>query len=160
MKIVIDARFTRTDHHDGISRYGSSLIAATSKIADVTMLISDKRQLALLPDVPYVMLNSPPCHLWNCSSPARSTPPLVLTWWCVLCRPWAPWAAVMDWCLPFTTSFTMSTRLPPRLPASPPVRLLWRLYHKAFWPQRLLLDRADIVATISRTTEASWPSTN
>jgi glycosyltransferase involved in cell wall biosynthesis len=38
------------------------------------------------------------------------------------------------------------------LPA--PVRVLWRLYHKAFWPQRLLLNRADIVATISRTTEA------
>jgi glycosyltransferase involved in cell wall biosynthesis len=38
------------------------------------------------------------------------------------------------------------------LPA--PVRLLWRLYHKAFWPQRLLLNRADTVATISRTTEA------
>ena len=50
MKIVIDARFTRTDHHDGISRYGASLIAATAKIADVSMLISDKRQLALLPD--------------------------------------------------------------------------------------------------------------
>jgi glycosyltransferase involved in cell wall biosynthesis len=38
------------------------------------------------------------------------------------------------------------------LPA--PVRVLWRLYHKAFWPQRLLLNRADTVATISRTTEA------
>jgi len=38
------------------------------------------------------------------------------------------------------------------LPA--PVRLLWRLYHKAFWPQRVLLNRADIVATISHTTEA------
>jgi glycosyltransferase involved in cell wall biosynthesis len=38
------------------------------------------------------------------------------------------------------------------LPA--PVRILWRLYHKAFWPQRLLLNRADVVATISRTTEA------
>jgi glycosyltransferase involved in cell wall biosynthesis len=32
--------------------------------------------------------------------------------------------------------------------------VLWRLYHKAFWPQRLLLDRADVVATISHTTEA------
>ena len=42
MKIVIDARFTRTDHHDGISRYGASLIAATAKIADVSMLISDR----------------------------------------------------------------------------------------------------------------------
>ena len=59
MKIVIDARFTRTDHHDGISRYGASLIAATAKIADVSMLISDPRQLALLPDVPYTLINSP-----------------------------------------------------------------------------------------------------
>ena len=38
------------------------------------------------------------------------------------------------------------------LPA--PVRVLWRLYHKAFWPQRLLLNRADVVATISSTTAA------
>ena len=49
MKILIDARFTRLDHHDGISRYGSSLIEATAKIAEVSMLISDIRQLALLP---------------------------------------------------------------------------------------------------------------
>ncbi|MDR6559785.1 hypothetical protein J2809_004168 [Arthrobacter pascens] len=59
MKIVIDARFTRTDHHDGISRYGASLIAAAAKIADVSMLISDPRQLALLPDVPYTLISSP-----------------------------------------------------------------------------------------------------
>ena len=59
MKILIDARFTRLDHHDGISRYGASLIAATARIADVSMLISDVRQLALLPDVPYTLINSP-----------------------------------------------------------------------------------------------------
>jgi glycosyltransferase involved in cell wall biosynthesis len=38
------------------------------------------------------------------------------------------------------------------LPA--PVRVLWRLYHKAFWPQRVLLNRADVVTTISSTTAA------
>ncbi|MCM0617721.1 glycosyltransferase family 4 protein [Paenarthrobacter sp. TYUT067] len=151
MKIVIDARFTRTDHHDGISRYGSSLIAATSKIADVTMLISDKRQLALLPDVPYVMVNSPlsPLELFV----ARKVNPLGAD--VVVC--------------PMQTMGTLGRRYglvltlhdliyyehptpPGFLPA--PVRLLWRFYHKAFWPQRLLLNRADIVATISRTTEA------
>ncbi len=151
MKIVIDARFTRTAHHDGISRYGSSLIAATSKIADVTMLISDKRQLALLPDVPYVMVNSPlsPMELFV----ARKVNPLDAD--VVVC--------------PMQTMGTLGRRYglvltlhdliyyehptpPGFLPA--PVRLLWRLYHKAFWPQRLLLNRADIVATISRTTEA------
>ncbi|MGY6499251.1 MAG: glycosyltransferase family 4 protein, partial [Microcella sp.] len=44
-------------------------------------------------------------------------------------------------------------RTPPRdLPA--PVRLLWRLYHLAWWPQRLLLNRADAVVTVSETTRA------
>jgi len=151
VKIFIDARFTRTDHHDGISRYGSSLIAATTKIADVTMLISDKRQLALLPDVPYVMINSPlsPMELFV----ARKVNPLGAD--VVVC--------------PMQTMGTLGRRYgliltlhdliyyehptpPGFLPA--PVRLLWRLYHKAFWPQRLLLNRADIVATISQTTRA------
>ncbi|MFJ5957207.1 glycosyltransferase family 4 protein [Paenarthrobacter sp. NPDC092416] len=151
MKIVIDARFTRTDHHDGISRYGSSLIAATSKIADVTMLINDKRQLALLPDVPYVVINSPlsPLELFV----ARKVNPLGAD--VVVC--------------PMQTMGTVGRRYgliltlhdliyyehptpPGFLPA--PVRVLWRLYHKAYWPQRLLLNRADVVATISRTTEA------
>jgi glycosyltransferase involved in cell wall biosynthesis len=33
-----------------------------------------------------------------------------------------------------------------------PITLLWRLYHLAWWPQRLLLNRADAVVTVSRTT--------
>ena len=42
-------------------------------------------------------------------------------------------------------------RTPPRdLPA--PVRLLWRLYHLAWWPQRMLLNRGDGVVTVSETT--------
>ncbi|MBD4675837.1 glycosyltransferase family 1 protein, partial [Xanthomonas citri pv. citri] len=33
-----------------------------------------------------------------------------------------------------------------------PIRWLWRAYHLTKTPQRLLLDRADAVATVSRTT--------
>ena len=58
-KIVMDARFTRMDHHDGISRYGASLMAAVAPYAEVTMLIHDERQLALLPELPWVKINSP-----------------------------------------------------------------------------------------------------
>ena len=96
MKIVIDARFTRTDHHDGISRYGASLIAATAKIADVSMLVSDVRQLRLLPDVPYTLISSPlsPRELFV----ARAINRLALTWWCAPCRRWAPGAASTAWC--------------------------------------------------------------
>jgi glycosyltransferase involved in cell wall biosynthesis len=41
---------------------------------------------------------------------------------------------------------------PPMLPM--PVRVIWRLFHLAFWPQRLLLNRADIVVTVSHTTKS------
>lgn len=151
MKLVIDARFTRTDHHDGISRYGSSLIAATARIADVTMLISDKRQLALLPDVPHVLVNSPlsPLELFV----ARKVNPLGAD--VVVC----PMQTMGTWGRDYGLVLTLHDLIyyehpepPGFLPA--PVRLLWRLYHKAYWPQRLLLDRADVVATVSRTTEA------
>ncbi|TDT80353.1 glycosyltransferase involved in cell wall biosynthesis [Arthrobacter sp. AG258] len=151
MKIVIDARFTRTDHHDGISRYGASLIAATAKIADVSMLVSDVRQLALLPDVPYTLINSPlsPLELFV----ARRVNGLGAD--VVVC----PMQTMGTWGRKYGLILTLHDLIYYEHPAPPgflpaPVRLLWRLYHKAFWPQRLLLNRADTVATISRTTEA------
>lgn len=151
MKIVIDARFTRTDHHDGISRYGSSLIAATSKIADVTMLISDKRQLALLPDVPYVHISSPlsPRELFVAREVNKLGADVVV----------CPMQTMGTWGRKYGLVLTLHDLIYYEHPAPPgflpaPVRLLWRLYHKAYWPQRLLLNRADIVATISHTTES------
>ncbi|CAM3061665.1 GDP-mannose:cellobiosyl-diphosphopolyprenol alpha-mannosyltransferase [Arthrobacter ulcerisalmonis] len=151
MKIVIDARFTRTDHHDGISRYGASLIAATAKVADVEMLISDRRQLALLPDVPYTLINSPlsPLELFV----ARRVNGLGAD--VVVC----PMQTMGTWWRNYGLVLTLHDLIYYEHPAPPgflpaPVRLLWRLYHKAFWPQRVLLNRADTVATISSTTEA------
>lgn len=151
MKIVIDARFTRTDHHDGISRYGASLIAATAKIADVSMLVSDVRQLALLPDVPYTLISSPlsPLELFV----ARKVNAIGAD--VVVC----PMQTMGSWGRKYGLILTLHDLIYYEHPAPPgflpaPVRLLWRLYHKAFWPQRLLLNRADTVATISRTTEA------
>ena len=151
MKIVIDARFTRTDHHDGISRYGASLIAATSKIADVTMLISDKRQLALLPDVPYVEIGSPlsPLELFVARAVNKLDPDVVV----------CPMQTMGSIGRKYGLVLTLHDLIYYEHPTPPgflpaPVRVLWRLYHKAYWPQRLLLNRADVVATISHTTES------
>lgn len=151
MKIIIDARFTRTDHHDGISRYGASLIEATAKIAEVSMLISDQRQLKLLPDVPYTQINSP-------LSPrevivARKINTLGAD--VVVC----PMQTMGSWGRKYPLILTLHDLIYYEHPAPPgflpaPVRLLWRLYHKAYWPQRFLLNRADVVATISTTTRS------
>ncbi|MCZ2402707.1 glycosyltransferase family 4 protein [Paenarthrobacter sp. Z7-10] len=151
MKIVIDARFTRIDHHDGISRYGASLIAAVARLSEVTMLISDKRQLALLPDVPYQLIRSPlsPLELFVARSVNTLAPDVVF----------CPMQTMGSWGRKYALVLTLHDLIYYEHPAPPgflpaPVRLLWRLYHKAYWPQRVLLNRADMVATISRTTES------
>ena len=151
MKILIDARFTRLDHHDGISRYGASLIAAAARIADVSMLISDTRQLALLPDVPYTLINSPlsPAELFVAAKVNKLGADVVV----------CPMQTMGSWGRKYALVLTLHDLIYYEHPTPPgflpaPVRVLWRLYHKAFWPQRLLLNRADIVATISSTTAA------
>ncbi|HEY8294650.1 MAG TPA: glycosyltransferase, partial [Micrococcaceae bacterium] len=150
-RIVIDARFTRTDHHDGISRYGASLIAAVAPHAEVIMLISDERQLALLPDVPHVKIGSPlsPLELFVAHRVNKLAPDVVF----------CPMQTMGSWGRRYGLVLTLHDLIYYEHPAPPgflpaPVRVLWRLYHKAYWPQRLLLNRADVVATISRTTEA------
>ena len=149
MRILFDARFTRTDHHDGIRRYGASLTAALAKTDDVVMLISDRRQLALLPDVPHVLINSPlsPAELFVARRINALEPDVVV----------CPMQTMGSWGRRYPLVLTLHDLIYYQNPTPPsflplPVRLLWRLYHLAYWPQRLLLDRADVVATISDTT--------
>ncbi|WP_433874041.1 glycosyltransferase family 4 protein [Sinomonas atrocyanea] len=149
MKVLIDARFTRTDQHDGISRFGSSLIEAVARKAEVSVLINDDRQLALLPDVPHVKVTSPlsPAELFIAARVNALAPDVVF----------CPMQTMGTWGRRYPLILTLHDLIyyehpepPGFLPA--PVRLLWRLYHKAYWPQRLLLNRADVVATVSHTT--------
>ena len=63
MKLMVDARYTRIGFHDGISRYTASLLGALKTLIDtgdeaaadldLTMIISDERQLEMLPDLPH-----------------------------------------------------------------------------------------------------------
>ncbi|MGN6200708.1 glycosyltransferase family 4 protein [Humibacter sp.] len=149
MKIVFDCRYTRIGRHDGISRYTASLVEELGKLHDVTMLINDKAQLDMLPDLPWSLV----------SSPTSVREPLV-----------ALQVNKLKPDIVFTPMQTMGSlgrrypliktvhdliyyrhRTPPRdLPAF--VRGLWRLYHLSWWPQRMLLNRADAVVAVSHTT--------
>lgn len=153
LRIAVDARFTRTDQHDGISRYGASLIEALAKTsaAEVLMLISDERQLALLPDLPWVKLNSPlsPAELLVALRVNRLGADVVVS----------PMQTMGSWGRQYPLILTLHDLIYYSNPTPPgflplPVRGLWRLYHLAYWPQRLLLNRADVVATISGTTRS------
>jgi glycosyltransferase involved in cell wall biosynthesis len=113
------------------------------------MVISDERQLPMLPDLPWVMAPSPTSAREPLVSRHlnRFEPDVVFT--------------PMQTMGPFGRRFGLVTtvhdliyyenRTPPRDLAWP-IRLLWRLYHLSWAPQRALLGRADAHATVSETT--------
>jgi glycosyltransferase involved in cell wall biosynthesis len=149
VRIVVDCRYTRIGRHDGISRFTAGIVTELARRHPLTMLISDHRQLEMLPDLPWQLV----------SSPTSVREPLVALQVRRL-RPdivFSPMQTMGSWGRTYKLLLTLHDLIyyenptPPRdLPA--PVRLLWRLYHLAWWPQRLLLNRADAVVTVSETT--------
>ncbi|WP_395243127.1 glycosyltransferase family 4 protein [Agromyces sp. MMS24-K17] len=150
MKVVVDCRYTRIGQHDGISRFTAGIVGELAKRHPLTMLISDHRQLELLPDLPWELVSGPTSirEPFVARQVRRLRPDLVFS----------PMQTMGSWGRDYALLLTLhdliyyENRTPPRdLPA--PVRLLWRLYHLAWWPQRVLLNRADAVVTVSSTTE-------
>ncbi|ALU40206.1 mannosyltransferase [Kocuria flava] len=155
MRLLLDARYTRPEGHDGISRYGASLIGAVAALAatdpglDPAVLVSDRRQLAALPELPHVLGPSP-------VSAAEAATGLLLR----RVRPdvvFSPMQTMGSAGRRHGLVLTLHDLIyydHPEPPADlpPAVRVLWRAYHRAWWPQRLLLDRADAVVTVSHTT--------
>lgn len=150
MRILFDCRYTRIGRHDGISRYTAGLVTALAKLHPVTMLISDHRQLDLLPDLPWEIIPAPTSvgEPWVARTVNRLTPDVVFT----------PMQTMGGFGRKYRLVLTVHDLIyyrhptPPRdLPAF--VRGLWRLYHLAWWPQRLLLNRSDAVVTVSETTK-------
>ena len=151
MKIIVDCRYTRLERHDGISRYTARIVQALARKHAVTMLISDERQLSMLPELPWVLGTSPT----SAREPLlarqlnKFEPDVVFS----------PMQTMGTIGRKFGVVLTLHdliyyrNRTPPRDLAWP-IRLIWRLYHLAWWPQRLLLNRADEVVTVSATTKA------
>ncbi|QCR19228.1 glycosyltransferase family 4 protein [Agrococcus sp. SGAir0287] len=151
MRVLFDCRYVRTERHDGISRFSAELVARLGQRADVTMLVHDPAQLAMLPNLPHVLGPSPtgplePIATWRLRhvdvdvvySPMQTIGSLG--------RRTALVATVHD-------LIYYRHPMPPRdLPA--PVRALWRLYHLSYGPQRLLLRGADATVVVSETTAA------
>ena len=149
MRIVVDCRYVRIGHHDGISRFTAGIVAELAKRHPLTMLVSDHRQLDLLPPLPWQLVSSPTSirEPLVALQVKKLRPDLVFT----------PMQTMGSWGRDYKLLLTLHDliyyehRTPPRdLPA--PVRLLWRLYHLAWWPQRMLLNRGDGVVTVSETT--------
>lgn len=149
MRLVVDCRYTRIGQHDGISRFTAGIVTELGRRHPLTMLISDHRQLEMLPPLPWQLVSSPTSirEPLVALQVRKLRPDLVFT----------PMQTMGSWGRDYKLLLTLhdliyyENRTPPHdLPA--PVRLLWRLYHLAWWPQRMLLNRADAVVTVSETT--------
>ncbi len=149
MRIVVDCRYVRLDQHDGISRYTAGLVTELGRLHPLTMLISDHRQLALLPALPWQLVRAPTSLLepWVALSVNRLKPDVVFS----------PMQTMGSWGRRYRLFLTVHdliyyrNRTPPR-DLSPFIRLLWRVYHLSWWPQRMLLNGADGIVTVSETT--------
>lgn len=149
MKIIFDCRYTRIGRHDGISRFTAGLVTALGKLHPVTMLISDKRQLEMLPDLPWVMGPSPTAITEPFVSlfVNKHRPDVVYT----PMQTFGPWGRRFRLVTTVHDLIYYSNRVPPR-ELGWPLRLLWRAYHLTWMPQRALLRRADAHIAVSKTT--------
>ena len=145
MKVIFDCRYTRFTSHDGISRYTAGLVEAFSRLHPVTMLISDTRQLALLPDLPWVTGRPGTSALEpfiGLLSINKHRPDVVFS-------PMQTMGATgRRYRLVLTVHDLVFYRIT-KIPAGYSwfVRLIWRAFYVTYWPQRAVLSRADAVVT-------------
>ncbi len=146
-----DARFIRTDRHDGISRFSAEMAKALREKVRLVAIIHDLRQLDFLPTgIEYVLLNDPqsPLELFI----ARKLNRLGAT------HVFSPMQVMGSWGRKYKLVLTLHDliyyrhRKPPQ-DLNLMVRIIWRLYHLSYQPQRWLLNRADAIATVSRATK-------
>ena len=149
MKILFDCRYTRIGRHDGISRYTASLVTAVSRMRPVTMMISDERQLDMLPDLPWVKGPSPTAITEPLAAlyVNKFTPDVVFT----PMQTMGPWGRRFKLVTTVHDLIYYTNRTPPRDLAWP-VKIVWRVYHLWWGFQRGLLNRADAHLADSETT--------
>lgn len=161
MTVFFDCRFIRPSHMDGITRYSEQLFAALSRIRPVTALVSSQEQLERLPEGSSFLMVNDPTSIRELTlarrlnragasvvfSPMQTTPGLG--------RRYKLISTVHD------LIYYRRPKAPTFLPL--PVRIIWRMYHLSFWPQRWLLKQSDALVTVSETTKRDierarlWP---
>lgn len=147
MNLFFDARFIRTDFHDSMSRCSTELANATYKITPVTFIICNEKQLAFLPaDAPYVKIHAPTSvrEPFTALLLNKYKPDVVFT----------PMQTMGSLGRNFKLIVMLHDLIYYHYRRPPAqfnwlIRLGWRLYHATYIPQRLTLNNADAVGTVS-----------
>lgn len=151
MNLFFDARFIRTDFHDSMSRCSTELANAIYKITPVTFIICNEKQLAFLPSgAEYIKIHAPTSirEPFTALLLNKYKPDVVFT-------PMQTMGSV-------GREFKLIVMLHDLIyyhHRTPPsqfnwlIRLGWRIYHATYIPQRITLNNADAVGTVSETSK-------
>ncbi len=150
--LYFDARYIRIGHHDGISRFTVGLITALHRRVDLVVLVHDQRQLEKLPvGIKYELMTDPtsirefliPKNLNKLGAKLVYSPMQTMG---TLGRRYKVVLTLHD------LIYYRHPKPPPSLPWF--IRVGWRLFHLSYFPQRLVLNGADAIVTVSETTKA------
>lgn len=154
MNIFVDGRWIRTDYHDGISRYSVGIINGfVQDNIPITVLINDFKQLTQLPqNINYKLVNSPISikelllpHKLN-----KLNADIVYSPFQIMAAKGRKYKLVLTL---HDTIYYDNPTPPTNLPQL--IRIIWRAFHLTKTPQRILLNRADYIATVSETSKKS-----
>ena len=151
MNVLFDARYIRTDYHDGISRYTTELANAIHPLLACTFLICDEKQRKLLPKNARTLLIHAPTSSkepFTALLLNKYSPDVVFS----------PMQTIGSFGKRFKLILTVHDLIYFSHPKSPgqfnwPLRIGWRIYHSTYAFQKKVLRGADVVATVSNTTK-------
>ena len=148
MKLFFDARYTRTDYHDGISRYSAELGNALVKLTPLTFLICDDAQKKWFPSESEFIKIHPGTSIkeaWTARILNKYKPDVVYSPMQTIGTAGRKYKAVLTI---HDLIYYRHNKPPKFLPLQ--VRLGWKMYHLSYWPQRLILKGADLITTVSK----------
>lgn len=154
MKLFYDARYIRTDFHDGISRYSTELGTALAKQTEVTFIICNPDQLHFLPKkAKFIQIHAP-------SSVREPFTAILLNTFKpdVVFSPMQTMGTIGRQYKLILTSHDMIYYRHPTPPNNInfALKLGWRVYHMNYVAERMALNSADIVATVSSTVQREF----
>jgi glycosyltransferase involved in cell wall biosynthesis len=150
-KIGFDCRYIRPNSQDGISRFSIGLFSSLSQILKVTAIINDPQQLESLPEgTEYITIHAPTSALEPFASMRLNKHNFSVVF--------SPMQTMGSLRKRHRLILTVHDLIYYSHPAPPAyfnffIRLLWKIYHASFLPQKLLLRGADEVVTVSETSE-------
>lgn len=145
-----DARFINAQNLDGVSRFALGLIQELKKSTELKIMVSSTLQQELIGEADFVRFPevTSPLEIFTALKLNRLGAKVVFS----------PMQTTSSLGKNFRLILTLHDliyyrhRTPPKS-FNPLVRVLWYLYHLSYWPQRMVLNAADAIVTVSRTSK-------